>query len=368
MVSNNKQIISPKQLLAMIILFEFGTALIVPIGLVAEQGVWLSILLAMPGGIILFLVFVYLFREYPNMIPSGYMRKILGKYISFPLSLLYVLFFIYISARNLRESGDLLISASYDQTPIFVVQFVMISAVIYVLSKGIEVFFRLGQIYLFIMIGLGIIGNFAVLFSGVIDPKNLFPLLGEGWGAVIRAAYPSIFAFPFAELFCFTAVLPYLNQKKFAAKSGVAGIVIGGIILTFTHAINISVLGANIYSRSTFSLFTTISLVSIGDFLQRLDAIVMLTLIIGVFFKMSIYCYAAVAFSSDIFKVSKQRKLVYPIAVIILFTSILSAESFPEHGEEGLTSIYIIVLLFAVIPIVLAMIHWVRKRFKERGR
>lgn len=40
-----KTIISPSQLLA------FGTALVIPIGLAGGRGVWLSILIALPGGL-----------------------------------------------------------------------------------------------------------------------------------------------------------------------------------------------------------------------------------------------------------------------------------------------------------------------------
>lgn len=51
--------ISPTQLFSTIILFEFGTALVLPIGLGTGSNAWLSILLAMPGGIMIYLLYVY---------------------------------------------------------------------------------------------------------------------------------------------------------------------------------------------------------------------------------------------------------------------------------------------------------------------
>jgi len=62
-----------------------------------------------------------------------------------------------------------------------------------------------------------------------------------------------------------------------------------------THVIMLSVLGVGVYNRATFPLYVTTSVINIADFLQRLDAIVLLTLIIGVFFKMTMYSYAAMA-------------------------------------------------------------------------
>ncbi|WP_263280395.1 GerAB/ArcD/ProY family transporter [Paenibacillus darwinianus] len=177
--------ISVKQLFALIMLFEFGTALVVPIGLAGRQDVWLSILLALFGGIGLFLLYDFLFRQYPGLPLSGYAREIAGKYIGSLLSLLYVPFFIYLAARDLRDAGDLLATSVFHRTPLFVITALMIVAIVYVLHKGIEVFARTGEIYLMVLIGLGVLGNIVVLFSGLIDLKNLHPLLARGWGPVI---------------------------------------------------------------------------------------------------------------------------------------------------------------------------------------
>jgi spore germination protein KB len=348
----------------MIVLFEFGTALVVPIGLKAEQGVWLSILVALPGGVLIYLVYDYLFRQYPNLILSGYIRKIIGKYMSLPLIFLYIAYFMYNSARNLREAGDLLITVAYDQTSMLVIHATMIVAVIYVLKKGIEVFFRLGEIYIIITVCLGVIANVTIVFSGIVDLKNLLPFLGAGWKQVLSMAYPNIFLFPFAELVCFATVFPHLNQISTVRKTGIIGIVISGLILSMTHAVQIATLGSDIYARSIFPLFTTISLVNIGNFLQRLDAIVVLTLIIGVFFKMSMYCYAAMAMIADVFNVPDERKLAYPVGIVVLFTSIVSARSFPEHMEEGtLSSLYFLASVSFGIPLLLLLVHLIRKKF-----
>ncbi|HEY0827188.1 MAG TPA: GerAB/ArcD/ProY family transporter [Bacilli bacterium] len=354
--------INPRQLFALIILFELGTALVVPIGLTGQRGVWLSIIAALFGGIALFLVYDYLFRQYPELPLSGYTRKILGKYIGWPLSLLYVPLFIYIGARDLRDAGDLLVTSVYDQTPLFVINAFMIIAVAYVLYKGIEVFARLAEIYLLVLIGLGVLGNLFVLFSGIIDIKNLLPL--PEWKTIFMEAYPNIWMFPFGELICFTTIFPYLNKRRSGRKTGVIAIIASAFILSMTHAVEISVLGTDIYGRSTFPLFTTISKVNIADFFQRIDALVILTLIIGDFFKIAIYYYAALIVASDLFKVQKQQTLVLPIGFLVLFSSMVIASNYSEHLEEGkLVLKFILPFFTVVIPVVLLVVHLIRKRF-----
>ncbi|MDD9268357.1 GerAB/ArcD/ProY family transporter [Paenibacillus sp. GCM10023248] len=361
----NETVINASQLFAMIILFELGTALVLPIGMKAEQGAWISVLMALPGGLLLYLVFVYLYRQFPQLILSQYIRRIVGSYIGWPLCLLYISFFIYCSGRNLREAGDLLITASYDKTPLFVIHLVMVLGVIYVLRKGVEVLFRLGEIYLIITLCLGLISHVLILISGVIDLKNLLPLAGsEGWGALFHSAYPYTFSFPFAEVISFTTVLPHLNQERTARKAGLLALTTSGLLLSFTHAVEIAVLGPDIYGRAVFPLLTMIGIINIADFIQRLDAVVMLSLIIGVFFKMTVYAYAAISVASDIFKIEEPRKMVYPVVMVILFVSMMSAWSFQEHGEEGALSENFVQPLFnTMIPILLFAVHILRKQF-----
>ncbi|TLS52282.1 spore gernimation protein GerB [Paenibacillus antri] len=358
-----KQVISPGQLLTMIVLFEFGTALVIPIGLQAGQSTWLSTLLALPGGIALYILYTYFLREFPKDILSGYIRRVVGRVFGTPICILYLAFFLFGASRNLREAGDLLMTAAYDRTPLFVIHFVMITAVIYVLSKGVEVFYRLGQIYFVILFCLGAISILGIVCSGIVDMKNLLPIRGEGWGSVLHGAYPHIWLFPFGEAIAFTTVFPLLNKPSLARKSGIIALIIAGAFLSFTHAIQVAVLGADIYKRATFPLFTAISMVNIADFLQRMDALVLLTLIIGVFFKMSVHCYAVMAIASDLFNLSDERKLALPVGIVVLFGSMTSAWNFPGHAEEGETGInYVLSTACAIIPAFLWMVHLVRKR------
>ena len=359
-----KEVIGPSQLFAMIVLFELGTALVVPVGLESGHAVWLSILMALPGGLLLYLVFVYLYQQFPDLIISGYTRKILGPWIGWPLSLLFLPVLLYNGSRNLREAGDLLISASYDKTPIFIINSIMIIAVMYILIKGIEVFSRTAEIFFWIIIVMGLICNFIVIAAGLVEYSDLFPLHAADLWQALKSAYPNIWIFPFGELMCFTTILPHFNKSRKIKKSGIAAITLSAFLLSFTHAVEMGVLGEKLYSRTTFPMFTTISLVNVANFIQRLDAFVMLTLIIGVFFKMTVYCYAAVAIAADLFKVRNPRKLVIPAGVVMLYSSFISAENYPVHMNDGKVFLENILPVFcAVIPILLLLIHSLRRRF-----
>jgi spore germination protein KB len=355
---------SPGQLAALVFLFEMGTALVVSLGLKAEKDAWLAILLGLALGLVLFGVYVSLYRLYPELPFTAYAREILGKLIGLPIGLLYVVFFIYGAARNLRDGADLLISSVLDQTPLMAVSAIMILTAGYVLHKGIEVLARTAQIYFAVLIALGVLSNFLIVVSGLIDINRLLPVLEKGWGPVIRTALTQAFEFPFSEMICFTMLFPYLNRPKEGIKLGVFTLLAGGLVLSFSTAMNIAVLGVDIAGRATFPLLTTISLVNIREFIQRLDVLVVITLIIGDFFKVAVFYYAAVVGATDVCRIKDHRRLVYPFGLIILFLSVIIAGNFSEHIEEGNFALKTVFVVFGVIlPILLWAAAYVRKAF-----
>lgn len=355
--------ISAKQLFSLIVLFELGSAIVVGLGMKAKQDAWLAILLGMAGGLALFLVYIYLFRQYPDLPFTGYMEKILGKFIGRTLALIYILYFLYIASRVLRDFGELLLTSTLEETPLLVVNLMMLFIISYGCYLGIESLGRTGEIYLIITMALAFLGIFLVFASGVFKPENLLPVLENGWKPVLTTAFPQTLTFPFGEMIVFAMLLPYLNNPQSALKIGWSAMLFSGLLLTFIITINIGVLGAHIAANATFPLLKTFEKINVGDFIQRLDAIGISLLIIGGFFKVAVFFYAAVIGLADLFKAKSHRSLVYPAGAALLVLSLLIAGNFVQHIEIGLQMVppYMHVPLQIVIPMLLAAVSWIKR-------
>ncbi|MBW7474098.1 spore germination protein [Paenibacillus oenotherae] len=354
--------ISAGQLFALIILFVFGTAIAVNYGLDAKKDAWIAILLGTFSGCLLFMLFSYLYRQYPDLTLTCYTQRIMGKYVGWLLGMIFVLYFIYDAARDVRDAGELLNTSVYDATPIFVLNAVMLLAIAYVLDKGLYVLARLSEIFIVIIAASGIVGSILVFASRIIDLNNLLPVLEYGWKPILTTTYPSTFIFPFGEMLCFSMLFPLLKNPELQLKTGLLAIVLSGLALSYTIAIDIAVLGADISSRSIFALLTMVSKVNIADFLQRLDPIALFTMLIVDFFKIAMLYYAAVIGTADLFQVKPSRKLVVPVGCVILITSMSITGSFNEHLLEGKLSISNFQLMVVVgIPLLLAAVHLIRK-------
>ncbi|MCM3183557.1 GerAB/ArcD/ProY family transporter [Priestia megaterium] len=351
------------QLFSLMFIFEMGTALVVSYGTNARKDAWLAILLALCGGIVLFYIFHFLYRQYPNLLFTGYIRELFGKYLGWIVGLLYCLHFLYICGRNVRELGDLLVSSTLSETPLLAINLTLVLVICYVIHLGIEVVGRTAEVFMVVLLLLGAAGNFFVLVSGDVDFHQIRPFLERGWKPIFTTAFPHLLIFPFGEMIAFTMLLPYLNRPQLAKRAWLAAMISSGVILSWTVLLNTSVLGIDVMQRSVFPTLTAVGKVNLFDFIERLDAIVVFTLLITVFFKASIYLYAAVIGIADLFKLRTYHQILFPTGTIVIFLSLTMASSFSEQGEEGFLNHYLSIALLIVVPMIMLLVSVIRNHF-----
>ncbi|MEH7086649.1 GerAB/ArcD/ProY family transporter [Neobacillus drentensis] len=361
--------ISTTQLFVLVVLFEMGSAILVGIASGAKQDAWIAVLLGLTGGLMVFFVYYRLFVYYPDLPLTSYLQEIIGKWLGRFIGVLYVVYFLYCASRVLRDFGELLSSTIYNSTPLFVINSLMIITIIYGIHKGFEVLARVGEIFFGVVYLTAILGMLLIVFSGLIHLGNLKPILEYGLKPVIKTFLTQTITFPFGEMVVFTMLLPFLRDKKKAKIVCLSGMILSGINITITVVVNISVLGVALFYRSTFPLLTTVGRIQIADFIERLDVLFMLYLIIGGFFKIAIYFYAAVAGAADIFRIPNQRKIGFPLGLIVLFASVTIASNYAEHIKEGLVLVplYLHWPFQIIIPSSLLIIAFFRNRKKKKS-
>ncbi|MFF2448127.1 GerAB/ArcD/ProY family transporter [Neobacillus sp. NPDC058068] len=361
--------IKASQMFILIVLFEMGSAILVGLGTDAKQDAWIAILLGLAGGLLLFLVYYLLFSYYQDLPLTSYLQIITGKWIGRFLGFLYIVYFIYCAARILRDFGELLATTIYTSTPLIVINSLMIITIIYAIHKGIEVIARVGELFFAIIYLMAIGGILLVTVSGLIHLEFLLPILENGWKPVIKTFLSETLTFPFGEMIVFTMLLPFLNDAKKVKIVCFGGMVLAGVNIAITVAINVASLGPELFTRSNFPLLTTIGKIQLANFIERLDVLFMLYLVVGGFFKIALYFYAAVAGTADIFKFKNQYSLSFPIGFIILFASMTIATTYAEHVKEGLhvVPIYLHWPFQIIIPFMLLVIAFFRNRKKKKS-
>ncbi|MBN3554841.1 GerAB/ArcD/ProY family transporter [Fictibacillus nanhaiensis] len=358
--------IDVQQYFIIIVLFELGSAILVGLGMDAGRDAWIAILLGMICGMFLFLGYYFLYKQFPEQSLTQYVEILFGKYVGKLFAFLYLMYFMYLAARVLRDFGSLLLSAVFVQTPIIVVNALMIATIVYVLKLGFEVLVRTGEIIFSLVVLLGVILAVLVLSADLMKYNYLLPVLGQGFLPVLKAAFPVTPTFPFGEMVVFTMLFPYLKTTKQtkALTVGLIAILLSGVILSVTVAMDIAILGGHVATHVYFPLLAAVAKINLGEFIQRLDALVVFTLIIGGFFKISVLFYVAVKATQDIFGVKDEKKLIGPIGIVLILSSIVIAANYVEHITEGLKIVphFIHIPFQVVLPSLFIIVCLMRRK------
>ncbi|OXS77443.1 GerAB/ArcD/ProY family transporter [Domibacillus enclensis] len=360
--------ISAYQLFVLIVLFELGSAILVPLAIDAKQEAWLAILISTLGGLCLFWLYFRLYEYYPDRSPVEYIQALLGKIPGSIIVFAYILFCLYLSARVLRDFGEMLVTVAYPETPLFIINTIMIAAAAYAVRKGIETIARTGELLFVLFSFLFISAFFLISVAGIIDVSNLRPAFENGLTPVVKTAFTQTLYFPFGEVVAFAMIFPYVNNAKEAKKAGLLAVLVSGVTLALMMASNTSVLGIELVSRSLFPLLSTIQTIEVFDFIERLDVYFMLASVIGGFFKISLFFYIAVRALAILFNEQQPIRLAYPIGMVILVLSMMTASNFSEHLTEGIKSTLFTHLPFQVVfPFLLFLLAAVKHRRKKQA-
>ncbi|MNB66719.1 Spore germination protein YndE [compost metagenome] len=341
------------QFFALTVLFELGTSLALNLGYPTGNAAWVSILLGCLAGVVAFIGYIYLYRMYPDEPLSGYARKLLGKYPGGIVAVMYIVLFINLASRNLRDGSTMLAISTMHRTPLFFLSALMIISCAYMMHKGVEVLARTSQLFVMFVAIVGVFYTILLFFSDAVQLSRLRPVFVDGLKTVLMTVVRQEYMFPFGEMISFTMLMPFMLDSKKGPRMIIAGMLVSGLLLSYTTALNLSVLGSDIVERSPLPIMSTVSKVSISDFIQRVDVLAVMVLIIGIFFKISVFYAAALVGISELFGLP-YRKMVYPSALIILFSSMLDARSFIEHLDQGERLLYTVYPVFTIgIPVLL---------------
>ncbi|RBP95929.1 spore germination protein KB [Cytobacillus firmus] len=362
-----KEKIDGIQLFCLMVLFMFGTAIFLDLGSGAKQDAWIVTILSPITGLLLFAVYYRLYKQYPSLPLTEYVKKILGKYLGSIISYLYIIYFIYIASRVLRDIEELLISSPYAKTSIITLGICMVFALIYAVNLGLEVFARAGVIcFAIISVTLFLIIIFYVI-SDLIHAENLRPVLANGWKPIIKEIFPVNMTVPYGELVLFSMIFPLIKRETKIMKTGSMAIGFVGLYLTINTIVLICILGADLLDRSAFPALAAVGYIQIAGFIQRLDPLIILLIVFLGFIKVGVFFYSAVIGMNNLFKLKPNAFTSYSVGGIICLSSIIIAPSYQSHLDEGLKIVpYTLHIAFQlVIPILLFIVAVIRLKWKE---
>lgn len=367
MYMQEKEKISQRQLTVLVMMFFIGSSILIsPSGLAfeAKQDAWLAAILSVCIGLLIVYLYVSLSNRFTLMTLAQYSELVLGKWMGKLVSLLYSIYFFILSSLVLRNLGDFLTIYDLPHTPIETIHILFLLLVVMAVRLRVETFARTAEIFFpfVILIALFVV----ILIMPQIHLTNMQPVFEGGIKPIIRGSIP-LLGTPIFELVVFLLILPAVNRKKGEKTGFLKGYLLGGSIIIIYSMLTILVLGVDISTRKIFPTYVLAKQINVGDFFQRLEAIVSILWFITIFIKITICFYASAICMAQSLKINDYRILILPLSMIMI---VLSLVAYPNTTYFltviGSTWPYIASVFGLFLPLLLLIISFLTKKTKHQ--
>jgi spore germination protein KB len=354
------EVISERQGVILIILFIIGSSFLIGSGGQSKQAAWLAVIVAISWSTILLLMFSRILSLYPGKDLFDILQILMGKFIGKIISILMIWFAFHLGTLVIRNLSEFTNTLVLPDTPVIVPMLFFIILLIWSLKEGIEVLGRWSEFFIWIVILAFLI--ITVFSISLMDISRLKPILINGIKPILKGAFSS-FSFPFGETVVFTMVFSNISKVKSYKKTFILGLLIGGGLIFLATLRNILVLGSETISRTYFPSTLAISLIHLGELLQRLEMTVAIIFLVCVFVKISICIFAVCNGISKVFGFNDYKFIATPVVLLMLNFSFFIYKSTMETSYWAFNIWPYYAFIFeAIIPLVIFIVAEIRSR------
>lgn len=351
MIQVQTETISRVQLFVLLILFNIGSTLILNIGQEAKNNAWLAILLASFGGIIILIFHFRIMDFYPQMDLFQMLDLGLGKMLGRLIGSGYVFYFFLSASLSVRNIGELMVNTIFSRTPMEVFLFTMVLTSAYILYHGIEVLGRSAEIFIPYCIAFLVFIGLGLLFSGQLRVRYLDPFLGEGLRPVFLSIFPYHITLPFGEIVAFMVFIPKMAAQKKMMRWGIVAVIVSGAILCYSSLLQIMTLGP-LKDRANFPLLSASNEISLLNFIERVDLLIVFIMLLGIIVRSTIFFYAGLKGLEHMFSIP-YRRMILPLTLLIALSGLFIGETYIEYKDYGKKLSYVMLLFHFFFPILL---------------
>lgn len=309
--------ISTRQLAVLLLFVTIGDMLLVlppHVAQLVKQDAWIAHLLGLAAG----LAIAWLLLKFALSLGSEGLaeqnRRALGAWAGGAVTVVYLLYFLLNSSLMMRETSDFLTTVLFPETPLRAIHGLATLAFVVGIRYGLQSIARAGEMFLPVF---GIL--YAVLLLLLIpqaQPEKLQPMLAADAVSMVRGIYMSAI-YPFCELCIFIVVIPLVIRRKHMTRDYFLAVAIGGLGSFAVMLMSILVLGGTMTAHYLYPAYILAGKVSLGHFIERLEALIAVNLILLTFMKTVLYGYGFAMILSQMFRLDDYRPLAFPTGMLV---------------------------------------------------
>lgn len=352
------------QATALLTITIIPTALLFPPSYLAKlsgRDAWLAFLIAGISGLLLALFITLLSSSYPNFNLFQIGEAVMGRFLGKFLVLAYSSFFIIMCSIAIRKFASFMVASFMPYTPLEVLSVIMVAMAMFAIYNGLEVIGRVSEV-VFILIVTSLI-VIIILSIQELNFRDILPVVDSGTLPVFRGSI--VFFAWTGEVFFLAMLYPHLNCPGQAWKAGLIAVSIVSFFLIAGAMITESYFGFQLTSRLLFPLLTYVRVIGLAAFWERIDALVILIWVAGIYIRASFVLYITSISIKQLFNLADYRPIIFPLGALIFILSIIMFEntlelySFMRDSWPFYAPIFILIL-----PLLFYLTHIIKKAFR----
>jgi len=293
----------------------------------ANHDVWLNAPGAMLIALLILLPLLILDRRFPGQTIVQYGVTLLGP-AGKVIGLLYIWFFVQMSAVYLRQFTEVLV-AVMPETPPLAFSIPMAILAVLAVRNGLEVIGRTAEFIAPVL--LLTLTAFLVLLARDMDLKNMLPFMEKGFLTTLYGSFT--IAVRYVEILFLAMVVPFLNIKKDLGKAALSGLVVVTFFFILVTVVVIALFGESEAKKLSFPFLSAIRLIDAYDFIERVEFIYLTSWFFGSFIGITLFYYMGVLGMAQFLGLKDYKPLVLPVGTIIVSLAILLFDNLTELNE-----------------------------------
>ncbi|QIB27732.1 GerAB/ArcD/ProY family transporter [Caloranaerobacter azorensis] len=354
--------ISSNQVMFILLTTIIGVGILsLPREAVEKAGTDGSILIILGGIVacIFTVISVKLVTLFTNKTIVEFGREIVTTPISNIVSIIFFIYYIIISAFEVRILAEVVKMFLLDDTPteVIIISILLVSA--YLVRGGIEGLARMAELILPIVI----IPVFLLLLSLIpdLDFTNLLPLFRTNPWDIIKSVYVPFFSFIGYELVLFMAA--YVKDTENLMKFNVLSILLVTFVYVVFFIVSLCRFGVNEVKHLLWPILSIMKTIDLpGAFIENIEGIVMGLWVLSVFASLSPFYYSSALILCKLFGLKEHRYFVLPIMPFIYALSLAFDNIATVYDIMGKSINYIGIFTVIAVPTIYLIVALIKKR------
>lgn len=326
----------------------------------AGQDTWISALIGAAAAVPLVLMYARIASLYPGLGLFDIIFEVMGKFFGWIFALLMFIYAAALCGLTIREFCEFIQVLALPKTPQLVIAVIVALLCAWIVRYGVENLARCSPLLFTVM--LAILVAVSLMIAPQLKWEYLLPVGRSSPNDIGITAF-AFLVYPLGESVLLLCLCGNLKESEKRGKIFLISLLATVGILISIMLRNILALGVPSYIAQYFPSYISTSMINVGDFLQRIEALITITAVVCIITKVSICIYAGCLGLARLTGSREYKPFAFPLALVIAVWAVLLFHNTMELFMTLFLSLFAAPFFQAALPLLL----WVTAEIRTAG-